>query len=108
MRTDTTDDLDDVREELAELRAELKHVMRAAGAKSEGGMRRMGGHVARQAAQMATGWATNFAADFVVKRGRLLRRPVEQAIASHPLGAAAVALGAVVVFGRYILRAPLD
>jgi hypothetical protein len=108
MRIDTTENLDDLREELAELRAELKRAMRAAKPRSGGAVGRVGDRLTHQVAQMATAWATNFAADFVVKRGRLLRRPVEQAIASHPFGAAALALTAVVIFGRYIVRSPLD
>lgn len=100
---DTTTELDDLRDEIAELRGELKRAMKAVTRKSGGGaLAGMTGGLARQAAQMATG----FAADFVIDRGRLLRRPVERAISNHPYGAAALALAAVVMFGRYIVRAP--
>jgi hypothetical protein len=101
--TETTTELDDLRDEVAELRGELRRAMKMLARKSRGtgdaSVGRTGG-LARQAAQMAT----SFAADFVVDRGRLLRRPVERAISNHPYGAAALALTAVVMFGRYIVR----
>lgn len=98
---DTTAELDDLRDEIAELRGELKRAMKMVARKS-GGAAGMTGDLARQAAQMATG----FAADFVVGRGRLLRQPVERAISDHPYGAAALALAAAVMFGRYLVRVP--
>jgi hypothetical protein len=97
---ETMTELDDLREEIAELRSQLKRAMKLAKQKNGGAGITDG--LARQAAQMAAG----FAADFVVGRGRLLRRPVERAISSHPYGAAALALGALLVFGRHLLSQP--
>ncbi len=98
--TETMTELDDVREEIAELRGQLKRAMKLAKRRNGGGGVADG--LARQAAQMAAG----FAADFVVGRGRLLRRPVERAISNHPYGAAALAVGALLMFGRHLLSAP--
>ncbi|HTY70287.1 MAG TPA: hypothetical protein VMH36_26785 [Alphaproteobacteria bacterium] len=98
---ETLTELDDLREEIAELRGQLKRAMKLAKRRSSGGVGIADG-LARQAAQMAAG----FAADFVVGRGRLLRRPVERAISNHPYGAAALAVGALLVFGRHLLTAP--
>jgi len=103
--TETTIELDDLRDEVAELRGELKRAMKMLARRSSGAAGAsagLTGGLARQAAQMAT----SFAADFVVDRGRFLRRPVERAISNHPYGAAALAVAAVVMFGRYIVRAP--
>ena len=100
---DTTE-LDDLRKEIAAVRSELRRAMKMVGRKNGGAgvIASATGGLARQAAQMAT----SFAADFVVDRGRLLRRPVERAISNHPLGAAALALAAIAMFGRYLVRAP--
>ena len=100
--TDTTTELDDLRDEIAELRGELKRAMKMVARKSGGAAGGMSSGLAHQAAQMAS----DFAADFVIDRGRLLRRPVERAISSHPLGAAVLAVAAAVIFGRYFVRTP--
>ncbi|HTP82229.1 MAG TPA: hypothetical protein VMQ11_04755 [Alphaproteobacteria bacterium] len=99
---DTMTELDDLREEIAELRGQLKHAMRMV--RQKNGDTGIAEGLARQAAQMATG----FAADFVVGRGRLLRRPVERAISNHPYGAAALAVAALLMFGRHLFQAPDD
>jgi len=103
---ETTTELDDLRDEIAEILGDLRRAMKLVTRKNGGGAAgmaaNMAGGLARQAAHMATG----FAADFVVGRSRLLRRPVERAISSHPFGAAAFAVAAAVMFGRYLVRAP--
>ncbi|MBV8538386.1 MAG: hypothetical protein JO128_22500 [Alphaproteobacteria bacterium] len=99
---ETMTELDDLREEIAELRGQVKRAMKMVGRTS--GSAGIAEGLARQAAQMASG----FAADFVVGRGRLLRRPVERAISSHPYGAAALAVAALLMFGRQLLNTSDD
>ncbi len=94
----TTHELDDLREELAELRHEMRRAMklvrRRAEDASSGVTAGVAGHIARA--------ASDFVADLLPEDAGFLRRPVERAIAEHPLAAAAAAIAAAVMLQRYI------
>lgn len=105
MRGRTTDELDDLRDEVAGLRADLRHLARrpnGAGRRDEAGNGGLKAGIARHAARVATGVATGVVSDSLANRAHMLREPVERAIARHPFVTGAAALAVTVLLQRYI------
>jgi len=105
MRTTTKEptEVDDLRAELAELRADLRRVTKAVERRTGSGFAMAGGITSGLAALVAR-LAGNFVSDAVIKRGRIFQRPMERAITGHPVRAAVVAIAAAMLFGRYFTK----
>jgi len=99
-RTKETSEVDELRAELAELRADLRRATKAVHRQSGGGFAAAGG-IASGLAALVARLAGNFVSDAVIKRGRIFQRPMERAITGHPVRAAVIAVAAAMLFGRY-------
>jgi len=109
MTTATQDksEIDELRTELAELRADLRRATKAI----HGTVHRPNGGGVAAATGITSGLAAliarltgNFVSDAVIKRGRIFQRPMERAITGHPVRAALIAVAAAMLFGRYFTK----
>ncbi len=103
MTTKTTNEIDDLRTELAGLRAEIKSAMKMV-RRRDGGM---ASGVTHGLTALLARLAGNVLTDAVLKRGRVFERPMQRALVGHPMRAAAVAIAAAVLFGGYFSRTRL-
>ena len=95
------DDIEELREELAELRAEIKRatkLVRARSARDHAPAGSLRHGIARNAARLAT----NVMSESLSSRAEMLREPIERAITRHPLGTAALGVAATILLQRYI------
>ncbi|HEX9463687.1 MAG TPA: hypothetical protein VGB82_13905 [Alphaproteobacteria bacterium] len=109
MASKTTSELDELRDELGELRAELKRLMKAVNQDAEDTVGVASG-IARQVQRIAgdledTAKRTyDRLSDSVSEGAQQYGRSIEKAITDHPFGAATIALAAGVILSRFLDR----
>jgi len=106
----TTSELDELRDDLAELRAELKRLMKAVKQDADDGFSGTASGIAQQVQRIAgdledTAKRTyDRLSESVAENAQEYSRSLEKAITDHPFGAATIALAAGVILSRFLDR----
>jgi ElaB/YqjD/DUF883 family membrane-anchored ribosome-binding protein len=108
--TSKTTDIEDIREDLARLRSDVRALMKNGAKDGSDAARDVASGIARQASRIvddledAARRTYDKAADTVSDNARHYTRIVEKAISEHPFSAATIALAAGVLVSRFLDR----
>ena len=106
----TTSELDELRDDLAELRGELKRLMKAVKQDANDGFDDAASGIAQQMARIAGDLEDTAKRTYdrlsgsVTEGAQQYGRSLEKAISDHPFGAATIALAAGVILSRFLDR----
>ena len=110
MSSRTTSELDELRDELADLRSQLKRLMKAVNQDARDGVGDAASGIVEQVQRIAgdledTAKRTyDRLSESVTDNAQQYSRSLEKAITDHPFGAATIALAAGVILSRFLDR----
>jgi ElaB/YqjD/DUF883 family membrane-anchored ribosome-binding protein len=110
MASRTTNEIDELREQLDDLRAQLKRLSRAVNDDVQDGAAGIASGIAAQVSRLAGDLEDTARRTYdrvsgtVTENAQQYSRSIEKAITDHPFGAATIALAAGVILSRFLDR----